>query len=164
MYRIYFGEKKVLKNFNLIITTSRGNEDNTCSEILNLLGEVGDVAATVDKTGITGLIVAKTAFSPFEIIEKFRGILKERPWDFRYTLRVIPIEKVVPTDLREIERIAMGLSVPHLFETIWLSKVLVLGSIPLVIQLIPEIIGPLILSIFSKTSAKAWLGTAMMTV
>jgi tRNA acetyltransferase TAN1 len=110
MHKICFGEKKVLKDFNLLITTSRGNEDNTCSEILNLLGEIGDAAVTVDKTGITGLIVAKTAFSPFEIIEKFRGILKERPWDFRYTLRVIPIEKVVPTDLREIERIATELA------------------------------------------------------
>jgi len=110
MYKICFGEKKVLKNFNLLITTSRGNENNTCSEISNLLGEIGDAAAAVDKTGITGLIVAKTAFSPFEIIEKFRGILKERPWDFLYTLRVIPIEKVVPTDLREIERKATQLA------------------------------------------------------
>lgn len=110
MHKICFGEKKVLKNFNLLITTSRGNEDNTCAEILTLLGEIGDAAVTVDKTGITGLIVAKTAFSPFEIIEKFRGILKERPWDFRYTLRVIPIEKVVPTGLREIERIATELA------------------------------------------------------
>lgn len=81
-----------------------------CSEILYLWGEIGDTVVTVDKTGITGLIVAKTAFSPFEIIEKLRGILKERPWEFRYTLRVIPIEKVVPTDLREIERAATELA------------------------------------------------------
>jgi tRNA acetyltransferase TAN1 len=110
MHKICFGERKVLKDFNLLITTSRGNEDNVCSEIWHLLGEIGDTAATVDKTGITGLIVAKTAFNPFEIIEKFRGILKERPWEFRYTLRVIPIEKVVPTDLKEIERAATELA------------------------------------------------------
>ena len=110
MHKICVGERKVLKDFNLLITTSRGNEDNVCSEILYLWGEIGDTAVTVDKTGITGLIVAKTAFSPFEIIEKLRGILKERPWEFRYTLRVIPIEKVVPTDLREIERAATELA------------------------------------------------------
>jgi len=104
MHKICFGERKVLKDFNLLITTSRRNEDNVCSEILYLWGEIGDTAVTIDKTGITGLIVAKTAFNPFEIIEKLRGILKECPWEFRYTLRVIPIEKVVPTDLREIER------------------------------------------------------------
>jgi len=94
----------VLKDFNLLITTSRGNEEDACSEIWYLLGEIGDSAAKVDKTGITGLIAAKTAFDPFEVIEKFRKILKERPYEFRYTLRVIPIEKVVRTDLGEIER------------------------------------------------------------
>lgn len=94
----------VLKNFNLLITTSRGNEEDACSEIWYLLGEIGDSASKVDKTGITGLIAAKTAFVPFEVIEKFRKILKERPYEFRYTLRVIPIEKVVRTDLGEIER------------------------------------------------------------
>ena len=96
----------VLKDFNLLITTSRGNEEDACSEIWYLLGEIGDSATKVDKTGITGLVAAKTAFNPFEVIEKFRKILKERPYEFRYTLRVIPIEKVVQTDLGEIERTA----------------------------------------------------------
>jgi len=100
----------VLKDFNLLITTSRGNEEDACSEIWYLLGEIGDSAAKVDKTGVTGLIAAKTAFNPFEVIEKFRTILKERPYEFRYTFRVIPIEKVVRTDLGEIERTATALA------------------------------------------------------
>ncbi|MGD8506360.1 MAG: THUMP domain-containing protein [Candidatus Bathyarchaeota archaeon] len=94
----------VLKDFNLLATTSRGNEEDACSEIWYLLGEIGDSASKVDKTGITGLIAAKTAFDPFEVIEKFRTILKEKPYEFRYTFRVIPIEKVVRTGLSEIER------------------------------------------------------------
>jgi tRNA acetyltransferase TAN1 len=100
----------VLKDFNLLITTARWNEENACSEVWYLLGEIGDKAVTVDKTVIIGLIVAKTAFNPFTVIEKLRDILKERPWEFRYTLRVIPIEKVVRTDLREIERAATELA------------------------------------------------------
>jgi len=94
----------VLKDFNLLITTSRGNEEDACSEIWYLLGEIGDSAAKVDKTGISGLIAAKSAFNPFEVVKRFRKILKERPYEFRYTLRVIPIEKVIRTDLGEIER------------------------------------------------------------
>jgi len=94
----------VVKDFNLLITTARGNEEDAASEIWYLLGEIGDSAAKVDKTGITGLIAAKTAFNPFEVIEKFRAILKERPYEFRYTFRVIPVEKVVRTDLGEIAR------------------------------------------------------------
>jgi len=99
----------VLKDFNLLVTTARGNEEDACSEMWYLLGEIGDSAAKVDKTGITGIIAAKSAFNPFEVIEKLRTILKERPYEFRYTLRVIPIEKVVRTDLGEIERAATEL-------------------------------------------------------
>jgi len=100
----------VVKDFNLLVTTSRGNEEDACSEIWYLIGELGDSAVKVDKTGITGLIAAKTAFNPFEVIEKFRSILKERPYEFRYTLRVIPVEKVVRTDIGEIRRAVTELS------------------------------------------------------
>ena len=100
----------MLRDFNLLATTSRGNEDETCSELWYLLGQIGDSAPTVDKTGVTGLIVAKTAFNPFEAIENFRKILRERPYEFRYTLRILPIEKVVRTDLGEIQRVATELS------------------------------------------------------
>jgi len=100
----------MLRDFNLLATTSRGNEENACSELWYLLGEVGDSAATVDKTGVAGLIAAKTAFNPFKIIGKLRKILHERPYEFRYTLRVIPIEKVVRTDLGVIQRAATELA------------------------------------------------------
>ncbi len=94
----------LLNEFNLLATTARGSEEDACSEIWYLIGDLGDREVKVDKTGITGLIAAKTALNPFDIIEKFRTILKERPYEFRYTLRVIPIEKVVRTDLAEIEQ------------------------------------------------------------
>ena len=100
----------MLRNFNLLATTWRGNEENACSELWYLLGEIGDSAPTVDKTGVAGLIAAKTAFNPFEVIEKFRKILRERSYEFRYALRIIPIEKVVRTDLGEIQRAATELS------------------------------------------------------
>ena len=99
----------MLRDFNLLATTSRGNEDEACSELWYLLGEIGDSAPTVDKTGVAGLIAAKTAFDPFEVIKKFREILQERPYEFRYILRIIPIEKVVRTDLGEIQRVATEL-------------------------------------------------------
>jgi tRNA acetyltransferase TAN1 len=100
----------MLRDFNLLATTSRGNEDDVCSELRYLLGEIGDSASTVDKTGVAGLIAAKTAFDSFEVIEKFRKILRERPYEFRYTLRIIPIDKVVRTDLDEIQQVATEVS------------------------------------------------------
>jgi len=55
-------EGGLLRDFNLLVTTARGNEENACSEVWYLLGEIGDRAAVVDKTGVMGLIAAKTAF------------------------------------------------------------------------------------------------------
>jgi tRNA acetyltransferase TAN1 len=99
----------MLSDFNLLATTSRGSESDACSELWYLLREIGDSAPTVDKTGVSGLIAARTALNPFDVVEKFRMILQERPYQFRYTLRVIPIERVVRTDLGQIRRTATEL-------------------------------------------------------
>jgi tRNA acetyltransferase TAN1 len=103
--------KNLLKDFNLLATTSRGTERQMCSEMSYLLKEkMGDPAPVVSKTGIRGLIAAKTSLNPREVIEKFRGILQERPYEFRYALRIIPVERAVPTDLDEIKRVASELA------------------------------------------------------
>jgi tRNA acetyltransferase TAN1 len=78
-------------------------------ELEFLLKESGDPEARVAKTGIRGLVVAKTTLDPIEAIEKFRGILQERPYEFRYSLRIIPIQKVVPTNLEQIKAAAIEL-------------------------------------------------------
>ena len=95
----------MINGFNLLATTSRGNERAMINEILFMLKEeLGDTEAQAAKTKIRGLIVAKTTLDPCTVIEKFRNILKERPYEFRYALRILPIEKVVPTDLEEIRK------------------------------------------------------------
>ena len=104
--------KTLLKDFNLLASTSRGNERQMCCELSYLLEEkLGDSALMISKTGIRGLVVAKTSLNPREVIEKFRCILQERPYEFRYALRIIPIERTVPTDLDEVKRVASGLAV-----------------------------------------------------
>ena len=94
----------VMEDFNLLVSTSRGNENNACSEIWFLLGEIGDREAIVDKTEVAGLVVAKTNLDPFKAIEGLRNLLKERPREFRYVLKVVPIEIVVRTRIDEIRK------------------------------------------------------------
>jgi len=94
----------VMEDFNLLVSTSRGNENNACSEIWFLLGEIGDREAIVDKTEVAGLVVAKTNLDPFKAIEGLRNLLKERPQEFRYVLKVVPIEIVVRTRIDEIKK------------------------------------------------------------
>ncbi|MCS7096592.1 MAG: THUMP domain-containing protein [Candidatus Bathyarchaeota archaeon] len=100
----------MLRDFNILATTSKGNETEACSELWYLLGEIGDPSPVVDKSGVSGLIVAKTSLRPVDVAEKLRAILRERPYEFRYLLRVIPIEKVVRTSLDEIKKAAAELS------------------------------------------------------
>jgi len=100
----------MINDFNLLATTSRGNERPMCNELLYLLKEeLGDEQAETSKTKIRGLIVGKTTLDPNAMIEKLRAILKERPYEFRYALRILPIERVVATDLEEIKRVTQEL-------------------------------------------------------
>ena len=102
----------MINGFNLLATTSRGNERPMCNELLYLLKEeLGDAQAETSKTKIRGLIVAKTTLNPCAAIQKLRAILKERPYEFRYALRILPVERVVPTDLAEIKRVTAELAV-----------------------------------------------------
>jgi tRNA acetyltransferase TAN1 len=101
----------MINDFNLIATTSRGNERPMVNELLHLLRkELGDLQSQASRTKIRGLIVAKITLNPFEVIPKFRYILNERPYEFRYALRILPVEKVVPTDLEEIKRATQELA------------------------------------------------------
>jgi tRNA acetyltransferase TAN1 len=100
----------MLSEFNILATTMRGNERQMCHELAFLLKEAGDPEPKTDKTGIRGVVVAKTSLDPVETIAKFRIILQERPYEFRYSLRIIPIQKVIPTDLDEAKKAAAQLT------------------------------------------------------
>jgi tRNA acetyltransferase TAN1 len=93
----------------MLASTMRGNERQMCYELAFLLKEAGDPEPKVDKTGIRGLVVAKTALNPVEAVEKFCALLQEKPYEFRYSLRIIPIEKVVHTELEEVKNAALEL-------------------------------------------------------
>ena len=99
-----------MDDFNLIITTLRGTERQACSEMNYLLkDELGDPKPLIEKTGIRGLLIAKISLDPLEVIEKLRKMIHEYPYRLRYALRVIPIQKVVDTNLDEIRRVSLEL-------------------------------------------------------
>jgi len=110
----------LLTDFNLLITTARGNERQMIYEILYLLKEaLGDQAAEASKTGVRGLIAARTTLNPCDVIAAFKAILHERPYEFRYALRILPVEKVVETKLEAIglaaAELAVGIGVAESF-------------------------------------------------
>jgi tRNA acetyltransferase TAN1 len=100
----------LLSDFDLVISTSRGNEKNTCSEMWYLLGEVGDRGSSIETTSVIGLVVAKTKLNPVKAIQDLRLLLKERPWEFKYTLKLVPIQEVVEGTVDAIQRAAIALA------------------------------------------------------
>lgn len=103
MIAVYLSpRKKMPASFNLLVSTTRSGGKWACAELLKILKELGDDEAVVDETAIRGLIFGKTNLDPFEVVHKMRSLLKETPWMFRSVLKVIPIEKVIRTDVGEI--------------------------------------------------------------
>lgn len=101
----------MLKDFNLLISTARGNERAMVNEILYLLkDQLGDQEAEASKTSVRGIIVAKTSLDPYSAVEKLRGLLETQPYEFRFALRIIPVELVVPTGLEDIKQAAVQLA------------------------------------------------------
>jgi tRNA acetyltransferase TAN1 len=92
----------MLENFNLLVSCARGNERDANSELLYLMRELGDRGVSTDYTPVSGLTVAKTDLDPVRTVSRLREILRERPWEFRYILKVKPVRKVVPTEIGQI--------------------------------------------------------------
>lgn len=75
-----------------------------------LLGEVGDRGSTIETTSAIGLVVAKTKLEPIKAVHDLRALLKDRPWEFKYTLKLVPIQRIVEANLGEIEKEAVALA------------------------------------------------------
>jgi tRNA acetyltransferase TAN1 len=100
----------MLQDFNLLISTSRRNEKNACSEMWYLLGEIGDKASEVTTTGIIGLTVAKTILDPKVVVRRLREILRQKPWEVKYVLKVVPIEGLISATIEDVAKAAAELS------------------------------------------------------
>ncbi|HZD12636.1 MAG TPA: THUMP domain-containing protein [Candidatus Binatus sp.] len=94
----------MLKDFNLLISSARGNERDAGSELRYLLRELGDSTVITGQTPVSGLIIAKTVLDPVQAIDKLRPVLSKNPWQFRYVLKIKPIMRVVSADIGEICR------------------------------------------------------------
>ena len=95
-------DSALLSNFNLLVSSARGNEREANSEVRYLVGELGDREAETSYTPVSGLTVAKISLDPVGVIQNLRSILKEKPWEFRYVLKVKPVQKVVPCEIEAI--------------------------------------------------------------
>ncbi len=97
----------MLKKFNLIVSTYRKRENSCISELWYFLKKLGDPGIKASKTGLPGLITAYTKLDPFNVVNELREIALERPWEFKYILKVVPIEYVIESDLEKIRSLIL---------------------------------------------------------
>ncbi len=89
---------------NLIITCARHLEPETKEELSSILDEFGDSDAEISITKMSGILTAKTTLEPTEITKKIREMILDEPWSIRYCLRIIPIQKILETEIDVIEK------------------------------------------------------------
>jgi len=95
---------------NLIITCARHFEPETQEELMSILEELGDSDAIVSITKMSGILTAETKLDPIMVVRKIKEMILDEPWSIRYSLRIIPIQKVIETKIEEIEKTVTSIS------------------------------------------------------
>jgi len=89
---------------NLIVTCARHLEGDTEDELIDILEELGDSDVKITVSSMSGIITVETKLDPIEVVRKMKEMLLDEPWSIRYCLRVIPVQKVVETNIDKIEK------------------------------------------------------------
>jgi len=95
---------------NLIITCARHLEPETKEELSSILEELGDSDAIISITKMSGILTAETKLDPIMVVRKIKEMILDEPWSIRYSLRIIPIQKVIETKIEEIEKTVTSIS------------------------------------------------------
>jgi tRNA acetyltransferase TAN1 len=95
---------------NLIITCARHLEPETEEELMSILDDLGDSEPKITITNMSGILTAETKLDPIEIVKKIKEMILDEPWSVRYCLRIIPIQKIIESQIDEIEKAVSELS------------------------------------------------------
>lgn len=99
-----------MKEFNLIVTSKRGNEVQCSKELMILANRMG-YNVEIRRTKFSGLLICKIEGDSLEFIRKAKGIIEEDPWGFKYIQRIIPIQWVV--DFNSLKDLIKTVKIPE---------------------------------------------------
>ncbi|MFX1391439.1 MAG: THUMP domain-containing protein [Promethearchaeota archaeon] len=94
-----------MKNFNLLISTSRYNEPNAKAELWFTLLMCGDSYPVISELQFPGLVTGLTNLNPKIVIAKIIEIVSKDPDFFQYILKIIPIDFICETKINTIKEI-----------------------------------------------------------
>ncbi|MCX8182591.1 MAG: THUMP domain-containing protein [Candidatus Methanomethyliaceae archaeon] len=88
-----------MRDFNLIITTQRGNETRCAKETMVLARNLGVEDVDFRRTKFPGLLVGRLEGDPLEFVRRARGIIEKDPWTFKYIQRIVPVQRVCQAEI-----------------------------------------------------------------
>ncbi len=91
-----------IRNFNLLVSTSRYNENHARSELWFSLLICGDKYPIITNLEYSGLISGLTILEPKDVIQKLRKNLDRDPSFFQYILKIIPIDFICEVNMKII--------------------------------------------------------------
>ncbi len=92
-----------MKNFNLLVSTSRYNETNAKSELWFILLMCGDTYPIISGIQFPGLITALTNLNSKQVLSKIKKFQKKNPNCFQFILKIVPIDFTCETDTKTIK-------------------------------------------------------------
>ncbi|WP_069807405.1 THUMP domain-containing protein [Vulcanisaeta thermophila] len=105
-----------MSEFNLVVSTGRRLEGR-CAEELRYVGElVGMRVAYTAFTGFDGLITGYVDGDPLEFVRRLRNLVVNNQYIPKFILKVVPVIRVVKTDIEEIANAAVNLASLYLSE------------------------------------------------
>lgn len=90
--------------FNLIVTTFRNRDNDAIAELSNLISLFGDKEFIIEASIAPGVLICKSNIDPFVIVAKSKSLIVVEPWQFRYILRIIPVERNCLSNLDEFRK------------------------------------------------------------
>ncbi len=96
--------------FNLVVSTGRRKEGLCVEELRYVADLVGYAIENTWYTGFDGLVTAKVNGDPIEFCRKVKELVLSQQYIPRFILKIVPILKVVNTDLKEIKENAVELA------------------------------------------------------
>jgi len=103
-----------MKNFNLLVSTSRFNETNAKAELWFTLLICGDDYPIISTLKFPGLISALTNIKSKKVISKIQKVLEKDPQFFQYILKIVPIDFVCESNNKAITRSVLNNCKPFL--------------------------------------------------
>ncbi len=75
-----------------------------------MLDELGDQEPEIVNVGMRGILMVNTIIEPSKIIGWIKNKVIDEPWLIRYCLRIIPIQRMIDTDIDKIKQNVTKLS------------------------------------------------------